>query len=105
MCTYTLQSNPLISTWTSNTMGRTPEKRAISVALANVLGQIGNLIAPYFFVESEEPVYRVAFILVMVMAIIAITCAMGLKTYLGRSNKKLYRRAVQDESVYNPYLT
>ncbi|EJT76832.1 hypothetical protein GGTG_06746 [Gaeumannomyces tritici R3-111a-1] len=98
-------SNPLISTWTSNTMGRTPEKRAISVALVNVLGQIGNLIAPYFFVESEEPVYRLAFILMMVMAIIAIMSAMGLKLYLGRSNKKLYRRAVQNETVYNPYLT
>ena len=37
-------ANPLISTWTSNTMGRTPEKRAISVAAVNVLGQVGNII-------------------------------------------------------------
>ncbi|KAF4983049.1 hypothetical protein FZEAL_1449 [Fusarium zealandicum] len=66
-------SNPLISTWTSSTMGRTPEKRAISVAMVNVLGQIGNLIAPYFFVDSDEPRYQLAFIMMMVMAFIACT--------------------------------
>lgn len=39
-------ADPLISTWASNTMGRTPEKRAVSVAFVNVLGQVGNIIAP-----------------------------------------------------------
>lgn len=97
-------SNPLISTWTSSTMGRTPEKRAISVAFVNVLGQVGNLIAPYFFLESEEPGYRLAFILMMVMAAIACTSAMGLKYYLHRSNRKLYRRAIAEGGVYQPYV-
>ena len=41
-----IPKDPLISTWASNTMGRTPEKRAISVAFVNVLGQVGNIIAP-----------------------------------------------------------
>lgn len=97
-------SNPLISTWTSNTMGRTPEKRAVSVAMVNVLGQIGNIIAPYFFLPSEEPGYRLAFILMMVMAVMAISGAMSLKLYLTRSNKKLYRRALEQGTVYNPYI-
>lgn len=39
-------------------MGRTPEKRAVSVAMVNVLGRVGNIIAPYFFVGSDEPRYR-----------------------------------------------
>ncbi|KAI6403914.1 hypothetical protein MCOR20_007124 [Pyricularia oryzae] len=98
-------SNPLISTWTSNTMGRTPEKRAISVAFVNVLGQVGNLIAPYFFDDADEPRYRMAFILMMVMALIACSSAMGLKFYLSRSNRKLYRRAHQEGTVYQPYIT
>ncbi|UQC73380.1 uncharacterized protein CLUP02_00024 [Colletotrichum lupini] len=97
-------ANPLISTWTSNTMGRTPEKRAISVALVNVLGQIGNLIAPYFFVDSDEPRYRLAFIMMMVMGLIACTSAMGLKFYLYKANQRLYREAVRNGSVYNPYV-
>lgn len=97
-------SNPLISTWTSNTMGRTPEKRAVSVAMVNVLGQVGNIIAPYFFLPEEEPGYRLAFILMMVMAVIACSSAMGLKLYLTRSNKKLYRKALEQGTVYNPYI-
>ncbi|KAL2872972.1 hypothetical protein SGCOL_011896 [Colletotrichum sp. CLE4] len=97
-------ANPLISTWTSNTMGRTPEKRAISVALVNVLGQIGNLIAPYFFVDSDEPRYRLAFIMMMVMGLIACASAMGLKFYLYKANQRLYQEAVRNGSVYNPYV-
>ncbi|GKT50998.1 putative transporter [Colletotrichum spaethianum] len=97
-------ANPLVSTWTSNTMGRTPEKRAISVALVNVLGQIGNLIAPYFFVESDEPRYRLAFIMMMVMGMFACASAMGLKFYLYRANRRLYREAVRNGTVYNPYV-
>ncbi|KAK0381923.1 hypothetical protein CLIM01_00698 [Colletotrichum limetticola] len=97
-------ANPLISTWTSNTMGRTPEKRAISVALVNVLGQIGNLIAPYFFVDSDEPRYRLAFIMMMVMGLIACTSAISLKFYLYKANQRLYREAVRNGSVYNPYV-
>lgn len=85
-------------------MGRTPEKRAVSVAMVNVLGQIGNIIAPYFFLPEQEPGYRLAFILMMVMAVIACTSAMGLKYYLTRSNRKLYRRALENGTVYNPYI-
>lgn len=68
-------------------MGRTSEKRAVSVAMVNVLGQVGNVIAPYFFVKSNEPRYQLAFILMMVMATIACISAMGLKVYLYRANK------------------
>ena len=116
-------TDPLISTWASNTMGRTPEKRAISVAFVNVLGQVGNIIAPvsgkrhlfrhdhsadqqYFFLPEEETTgYRLAFILMMCMAVLAITSALGLKLYLTRSNRKLLRRSQEQGTVYQPYLT
>lgn len=85
-------------------MGRTPQKRAVSVALVNVLGQIGNVIAPYFFDDSDEPRYQLAFILMLLMAAIACTSAMLLKWYLVRSNKKLYRKAVEEGHAYQPYV-
>lgn len=97
-------ANPLVSTWTASTMGRTPAKRAVSVAMVNVLGQIGNVVAPYFFDEGDEPRYRMAFILMMVMALVACTSAMTLKWYLGRSNKKLYRQAIEEGRPYQPYV-
>jgi hypothetical protein len=98
-------ANPLISTWVSSTMGRTPENRAIAVALCNVLGQIGNVIAPYFFRESDNPRYQLAFILMMVCAVVAISATMGLKFHLRYLNKKLYQKSLLQGTVYQPYVT
>lgn len=41
-----LAANPLINAWIPSCLGRTPEKRAVGVALNNVLGQIGTFIGP-----------------------------------------------------------
>jgi predicted MFS family arabinose efflux permease len=98
-------ANPLISTWVSSTMGRTPENRAIAVALCNVLGQVGNVIAPYFFRKSDDPRYQLAFILMMVCALVAITATMSLKFHLKHLNKKLYQKSLRDGTVYQPYVT
>ena len=98
-------ANPLISTWVSSTMGRTPENRAIAVALCNVLGQIGNVIAPYFFRESDNPRYQLAFILMMVCAVVAISATTGLKFHLKYLNKKLYQKSLLQGTVYQPYVT
>lgn len=69
-----------------------------------MLGQIGNFVAPYFFLEEDEPRYLLAFILMMVMGGLAIAGAMGLKFCLYRANKKLYRRAVENSTPYSPYV-
>lgn len=97
-------SNSLVMSWVTSTMGKTPEKRAVSVAMVNVLGQIGNVIAPYFFDEADRPRYQRAFILMMVMALLSVTCAATLKFFLKRENKKLWRKAVEEETIYQPYL-
>ncbi|KAI7090315.1 MFS general substrate transporter [Hortaea werneckii] len=98
-------SNSLVMSWVTGVMGRTPETRAVSVAIINVLGQIGNIIAPYFFVESDRPRYQLAFIMMMVFALLCVSCAMILKIGLVRANKRLWREAVAEEKAYQPYLT
>lgn len=98
-------ANPLTSTWCASTMGRTPEKRAVAVAALNVLGQIGNFIAPYFFQDKDEPRYQLAFIMMMVMGLLTVSAALLLKWYLVRSNKKLHRTAIANGTVYQPYVT
>ncbi|KAH6680022.1 major facilitator superfamily transporter [Plectosphaerella plurivora] len=85
------------------TLGRTPEKRATAIPVINVLGQIGNLIAPYFFPDRDEPRYLMAFLLMMGFAAIGIACCMLLKYVLYRENQKLYKRSQEEGTVYNPY--
>ncbi|XEU97332.1 hypothetical protein FSHL1_002618 [Fusarium sambucinum] len=97
-------ANPLIQTWLSMTLARTPEKKAVSVALCNVLSQIGNVIAPFFFINSDEPRYRLAFILMFLMGSLCITFALTLKYCLSRENKRLYREAQENGTPYMPYL-
>ncbi|KAL2207290.1 MFS general substrate transporter, partial [Sarocladium strictum] len=89
-------ANPLINTWINSTLSRSPEKKATSIAVNNVLGQIGNVIAPFFFVDSDEPRYQLAFILMFLMAGLCIASAMALKFSLWRENKRLLRIAMQD---------
>lgn len=98
-----LAANPLINSWIPNCLGRTPEKRAVGVALNNVLGQIGTFAGPYFFIESDEPRYQVAFILMLVSAVLAIACGLVLKLCLYRANKKLKAEALVNGTVYSPY--
>ena len=97
-------ANPLINTWIPSCLGRTPEKRAVGVALNNVLGQVGTFVGPYFFVESDEPRYMMAFILMFVMAGLAIACGLVLKYCLWRSNKRLYHEALESGTAYSPYV-
>ncbi|KAH7178969.1 major facilitator superfamily domain-containing protein [Fusarium flagelliforme] len=97
-------ANPLIQTWLSTTLARTPEKKAVSVALCNVLSQIGNVIAPFFFIDSDEPQYRLAFILMFLMGGLCISFALALKYCLWRENKRLFQEAQENGTPYMPYL-
>lgn len=99
-----LAANPLINGWIPSCLGRTPEKRSVGVALNNVLGQIGTFAGPYFFVESDEPRYLLAFILMFVSAVCAIACGLTLKFLLGRANKRLKREALANGTAYQPYV-
>jgi MFS family permease len=97
-------ANPLIQTWISGTLSKSPEQKATSIAINNILGQAGNVIAPYFFIAEDEPRYLMAFILMFVMAGLCIAGAMLLKWCLWRINKKLLRYALEHGTPYNPYL-
>lgn len=57
-----------------------------------------------FFIDTDEPRYLLAFLLMMVMAGLAIASAMALKFCLYRSNKKLLRRAHETNTAFNPYV-
>lgn len=97
-------ANPMIYTWLVTTLGRTPEKRATAIPVVNVLGQIGNLIAPYFFPDRDEPRYLMAFLLMMGFGVVCIFFLMLLKWCLWRSNKKLLARAEEEGTIYTPYV-
>ena len=92
-------------TWTSKQENsRNPEKKTTSIALNNILSQLGNVMAPYFFVQSDEPRYLMAFILMFVCSWCCVAGSMLLKWCLWRENKKLLKYALEHGTPYNPYL-
>lgn len=94
-------ANPLIQTWLTSTLAHTPEKKATAVALNNVLSQIVNVIAPFFFIASDEPRYWLAFILMFLMGGICIASAMVLKYCLWRQNRTGRRTSpISSSSMY-----
>jgi hypothetical protein len=57
------------------------------------------------FVSSEEPRYISAFIGMMAFGLSSSACAIAMKIWLSRSNKRLFREAQQNGTVYQPYVT
>jgi len=94
---------PLLLSWIAITLSKTPEKKAASIAVVSVLGQIGNTVSPYFFISSDEPRYRLAFLLMMGSAALSVGLALLLKFCLRRSNMKKLANARENGTAYSPY--
>lgn len=97
-------ANALVYMWAVSTLGTTPEKRAAAGAIVNIFGHLGNVVSPYFFRDEELPVYRTAFILMLVFGATAFAIAFATKMFLKYHNKKLRKRSDETGEVYNPYI-
>ncbi|KAI6353212.1 hypothetical protein MCOR25_009108 [Pyricularia grisea] len=81
---------PLYS-WTSSTLGKTPQQRACAVAIVNLVGQLGNIVSPYFFPSGDAPRYLLANMLMMMCSAIVVVASVVMKAMLKRANAELLR--------------
>ncbi|KAL6907345.1 major facilitator superfamily domain-containing protein [Trichoderma evansii] len=88
-------SNSIIYAWASSSLNQTPAKRACATAIVNIMSQIGNIYAPYFFRPQDAPRYILAVILMAAFSGASIATALFMKFDLKRENKKLL---AQEES-------
>ncbi|CRK11183.1 hypothetical protein BN1708_010060 [Verticillium longisporum] len=103
--TGSFSANALVYTWAVSTLSQTPEKRAAAGAIVNIMGHIGNIISPYFFIDSHAPRYTMAMILMMSFGACTIVLANVLKWLLRKENRKLLVESEAAGRVYNPYTT
>lgn len=82
-------SNAMVFSWAVNTLSETPEKRACSTAIINVVSQLGNIYSPYFFPSSDGPRYIMAMILMMAFSAMSVVTCVVMKVLLTRQNKRL----------------
>ncbi|KAL4931029.1 major facilitator superfamily domain-containing protein [Aspergillus undulatus] len=71
--------NPGATSWLSNNLAG-PAKRAIGIAYAVSLTNVGGIFASYIFLDSEEPAYPTGFgttIAMVILGLVAVVCLEG----------------------------
>lgn len=81
--------NNLILGWASSVLGETNEKRAVAIAMANTFGNLASVYTPYLWPDSDSPRFLKAMIASILFSIGVIMCAMAMKWWLKRINKKM----------------
>jgi MFS family permease len=98
-------SNSIIYAWASSSLNQTPAKRACATAIVNIMSQIGNIYAPYFFRPQDAPRYILAVILMTVFSGISIITVLFMKFDLRKENKKLVAEEEESGVRANLYTT
>lgn len=79
--------------WVTSTVQETPEKKAVTIAIVNVLGGVGAIYGPFFFREGDAPGYRLAFGLLAGCAVVDTICVFLMRQWLQRLNRTLKEKA------------
>ncbi|KAL5412835.1 hypothetical protein PMIN06_005880 [Paraphaeosphaeria minitans] len=98
-------SNSVIYAWASSSLNQTPAKRACATAIVNIMSQIGNIYAPYFFRPQDAPRYVLAVILMTVFSAMSIATVLFMKIDLRRENKGLLAQEEETGVKANLFTT
>lgn len=81
----------LMWAWVTATLQETPEKKAIGIAIVNVVGGVGGVWSPFLFRGQDSPWYLLAFRVLAASNLIDITCCFVMRSILSKMNKSLDR--------------
>jgi len=92
--------NSVILGWVSGTLGQTPEKKAVSLSIVNVVSMASFIYTPYLYPKSDGPKYVIAMSSNAAFAFATIAAAWALRAWLTVQNKRLKN---QGGNVYYAY--
>lgn len=92
--------NSVILGWVSGTLGQTPEKKAVSLSIVNVVSMASFIYTPYLYPKSDGPKYVIAMSSNASFAAASIAAAWALRVWLQVQNRKLRR---DGDSVFYAY--
>jgi len=84
--------NSVILGWVSGTLGQTPEKKAVSLSIVNVVSMASFIYTPYLYPKSDGPKYVIAMSSNASFSAASILAAWGLRIWLQTSNRRLARK-------------
>jgi len=86
--------NSVILGWVSGTLGQTPEKKAVSLSIVNVMSMASFIYTPYLYPKSDGPKYVIAMSSNASFSAACIAAAWVLRTWLQVQNRRLKRDGV-----------
>lgn len=92
--------NNILLGWASATLGQTPEKKAVSLAVCNTLGNLASVYTPYLWPKSDGPRYLPAWLASIGFSIGVVVIAWGLRITLKRQNAKMRRENPEMTNFY-----
>jgi MFS family permease len=93
--------NNILLGWVSATLGQTNEKKAVSLAIANSLGNCASIYMPYLWPASDEPRYLPAWIASLCFSGGVVVITWFLRTMLIKHNA---RKKAEDPDETNFYV-
>ncbi|RAK79984.1 putative MFS transporter [Aspergillus fijiensis CBS 313.89] len=97
--------NSVILGWVSATLGQTPQKKAASLSVVNVVANASYVYTAYLYPKSDGPRYLVAMSANAAFGVLTIASAWGLRGWLRRTNRAIREGRVPggDERVLYAY--
>lgn len=92
--------NSMILGWVSATLGSTPEKKAVSLSIVNVIANASYIYTAYLYPESDGPRYLTAMASNAAFAFASVLGTWALRFWLVWTNKKLDRAGDTSGSRY-----
>lgn len=92
--------NNIILSWCASVVGQTPEKKAVTIAMANTFGNLASVYTPYLWPKSAEPRYTMPMIASSLFSLGVILCAWIMRFSLQHKNKKLRQTNPEATNFY-----
>src|SRR6187402_2909499 len=86
--------------WVASTLGQTNEKKAVAVAIANTLGNLGSVYTPYLWPDSDAPRFGTAMAASIGFSVGVVICAWIMRFILVKENQKI---KAEESEVVNLY--
>ncbi|KAK7705878.1 hypothetical protein SLS64_007829 [Diaporthe eres] len=100
--TFSFGINNIVLGWTSVTLGQTPEKKAVALALCNSLGNMSSVYTPYLWPSTDNPRFLKAWMASISFSAVAVVAVWIMRLSLQRKNTKL-RQTAPETTVFYVY--
>ncbi|KAK9468817.1 major facilitator superfamily domain-containing protein [Lipomyces arxii] len=92
--------NDVMLGWAASTLGQTPEKKAVSMAMVNMLSNLASVYTPYLWPSSGSPRYVAGMSSSAAFSVMVIATAWVIKWCLKRDNVRIKQSAPETVVLY-----